>query len=124
MGDGMNTVVEQLHAEESRLEARVKELRGETHSTESELKKVRAALAALGEKPARTKRRSSKPAPTQEDVARLIAEVTSQRGDVPEDELKRLVEAQLREGGNSLVGFGLRFSQALRTASRALDSES
>ncbi len=108
----LSSIVEQLRQEERRLGTQQAELTVALTSLEADLKRVRGALSALGEKPATKSGR--KAAATKKDVIQGISDVLRNQGAVENDALRRSVEAQLAEMGKSRQGLALRFEEALK----------
>jgi len=112
MSKRLATAVQELQAEELRIQEEVDELREQAKSRESQLKQIRAALAVLSEKPHR-KSAKQKPAASKQDVIESMSDLLKTSGPIQEDELKRLVADGLASVGKSRIGFALRFSEAL-----------
>ncbi len=108
----LRPIVEQLRREESRLGAQQAELKAGLATVEVDLKRVRGALLALGEKP--VTKSGGKPAATKKEVTRMIADVLQSQGTVEKEALRRSVEARLAERGKSRQGLALRFEEALK----------
>jgi hypothetical protein len=118
----LGSVVEQLRAEQDRLVARERALQSELSMLQRDLKRVRGALAALGEK-ANTNKAAAKPAATKEDVVVAICQVLSDETVLAHDALRAKVEAALRAAGKSRRGLALRLQEALKD-SRFADTPS
>jgi chromosome segregation ATPase len=104
--------VEELRAEELRIQGEADELRSQAKSCETQLKQIRAALAVLGDKPQR-KAGKQKPAASKQEVLETMFDILKTNGPVQEAELKDLVADRLASLGKSRIGLALRFSEAL-----------
>lgn len=100
-------VVQDLKTEEARIVEKVAALRKECEREEADLKRVRDALSALGERGSRKKK-----SPTKEDVLLAAATVLSENKVLKESELKELVGAQLEAAGKTRMGIALRLQEA------------
>lgn len=112
MSQRLATAVEELRAEEVRIQADLDELRRRTKSGETQLKQIQRALSVLDEKP-RSKSANRKPAATRQEVIAAMADILRTNGSVEEAELKRLVADKLASVGKSRIGLALRFTEAL-----------
>jgi len=112
MSKRLANAVEELRAEESRIQGEVDELRSQAKSRETQLKQIRAALAVLGDKPHR-KTGKQKPAASKQEVLESMLDVLKTSGPVQEAELKCFVAERLASIGKSRIGFALRFAEAL-----------
>jgi len=96
-----------------------KGLRTQLKEAEKELEQVDAALAAIGEKPSRSKgkkRSSGKsrlPCATKSEVLEVIHQTLAENSQVPKDDLKELAGEKLRERGKSLSMFEALFAKCL-----------
>ena len=108
----LSSIVEQLRQEESRLGTQQAELKVKLTSVEADLKRVRGALSALGEKPAA--KAGGKPAATKKDVVQAVSHVLENHEVVAHDDIRRGVEAQLADRGKSRQGLALRLEEALK----------
>lgn len=112
MSKRLANAVEELRAEELRIQGEADELRSQAKSCETQLKQIRAALAVLGDKPQR-KTGKQKPAASKQEVLETMFDILKTNGPVQEAELKRLVADRLASLGKSRIGLALRFSEAL-----------
>ena len=112
MSQRLATAVDELRAEETRIQADLEELRRQVKSGETQLKQIQRALSVLDEKP-RTKSANQKPAATRQQVIEAMADVLDTHGSVEEAELKRLVADKLTSVGKSRIGLALRFTEAM-----------
>lgn len=110
MSQRLATAVEELRAEETRIQTDLDELRRRVKSGETQLKQIQRALSVLVEKP-RSKSASHKPAATRKEVIAAITKILSTTASV--DELKQLVADKLASVGKSRIGLALRFTEAL-----------
>jgi hypothetical protein len=108
----LSSIVEQLREEEGRLGDQQAELKDRLACVETDLKRVRGALSALGEKP--VTKSGGKPAATKKEVIQVIADVLQSQGTVEKEALRQSVEARLAEKGKSRQGLALRFEEALK----------
>ena len=113
MSQRLATAVEELRAEETRIQADLDELRQQVKSGETQLKQIQRALSVLDEKP-RSKSANQKPAPTRTEVIAAMTEILGPTGSVDEVELKQLVADKLATNGKSRIGLALRFTEALK----------
>jgi hypothetical protein len=112
MSKRLATAIDELRAEETRIQADLDELRQRVKSGEIQIKRIQKALSVLDEKP-RSKSANQKPAATRQDVMRAMTELLRTNGSLPEDELKRLVAEKIASLGKSRIGLALRFTEAL-----------
>ena len=112
MSQRLATAVEELRAEETRIQTDLDELRRRVKSGETQLKQIQRALSVLAEKP-RSKSANHKPAATRKEVIAAIAEILSTTASVDEAELKQLVADKLASVGKSRIGLALRFTEAM-----------
>lgn len=113
MSQRLATAVEELRAEETRIQADLDDLRRHIKSSENQLKQIQRALPVLDEKP-RTKSAKNKPSATRQEVIAAMTDVLDTNGSVEEVELKRLVADKLVSVGKSRIGLALRFKEALK----------
>ncbi len=109
-------VVEQLREEEVRLITNREKLEQQLKAVETDMRRVQAALVALGEKPTGKtgKKAAPKLAASRQQVADLVAEVLRANEALETEALRVAVENRLKEKGLSRVGFAARFSEVLR----------
>lgn len=112
MSKRLANAVEELRAEELRIQGEADELRSQAKSCEAQLKQIRAALAVLGDKPQR-RAGKQKPAASKQEVLETMFDILKTNGPVKETELKDLVADRLASLGKSRIGLALRFSEAL-----------
>jgi predicted nuclease with TOPRIM domain len=112
MSQRLATAVDELRAEETRIQADLDELRHQVKAGETQLKQIQRALSVLDEKP-RSRSANHKPAPTRQEVISAITEILGPTGSVDEAELKQLVADKLASVGKSRIGLALRFTEAM-----------
>ncbi|QDS97082.1 hypothetical protein [Adhaeretor mobilis] len=99
--------------------ADTKDLRTQLAEAEQELEQVDTALAAIGEKPSRRKKRKPaatserRPCATKAEVLAVIHEILGENGSMPAVGLKKLAGEKLRERGKSLSMFAALFAKCL-----------
>ena len=109
IADIEQTLTEQLEP----LEEQTRELKDQLAEVEEQTTRIQAALKALGGGK-RKSCRTRKPCATQEDVRTILTGLLSDNGSLSETELEELAKEKLREdAGKSLIGFSLRFQEAL-----------
>ena len=113
MSKRLATAIDELRAEETRIQADLDELRQRVKSGEIQIKRVQKVLSVLDEKP-RSKSGNQKPAATRQEVMRAMAELLRTNGSLEEDVLKRLVAEKIASLGKSRIGLALRFTEALK----------
>lgn len=109
----LDSVRDTLEHELELAESEVGRLKEELKAADAERKAIGDALAALGRKKA-SKGANAKPAPKGEQVRRMVASLLDANGPMQQSDLEDLVKDRLVEHGYSQVGFGLRFSEALK----------
>jgi len=108
-----------LRAEAAALQARAVELEGEIQLTQSALERITNAVASLEGKviqqgvKAIKRRKASTPAARRAEIISCIATLLQDNGVVDEADLIALTKDKLRQSGFSLLGFTLRFKEAL-----------
>jgi predicted nuclease with TOPRIM domain len=112
MSKRLATAIDELRAEETRIQADLDELRQRVKSGEIQIKRIQKALSVLDEKP-RSKSGNQKPAATRQEVIRAMTELLRTNGTLEEDVLKRLVAEKVASLGKSRIGLALRFTEAL-----------
>ena len=112
MSQRLAAAVEELRAEETRIQADLDELRRQVKFGETQLKQIQRALSVLNDKP-RAKSSNQKPAATKQEVMNTITDLLGANGSFEEGELKRLVAEKLASLGKSRIGLALRFTEAL-----------
>lgn len=112
MSQRITTVVDQLRAEEARIQSDVERLHHEAKAAEAQLRQVRGALAALKEKP-QSKSGPTKPAATKEEVVQTMVALLQAKGPLRQGDLKRFIEQRVAAAGKSRSGLALRFREAL-----------
>ena len=112
MSQRLATAVEELRAEETRIQTDLDELRRRVKSGETQLKQIQRALSVLVEKP-RSKSANHKPAATKQEVIAAMTEILGTTGSIEEAELKQLVADKIASLGKSRIGLALRFTEAL-----------
>jgi hypothetical protein len=112
MSKRLATAIDELRAEETRIQADLDGLRQQVKSGEIQLKRIQKALSVLAEKP-RSKSGNHKPAARKRDVIAAMTDLLDAKGSVEEGELKRLVAEKLASVGKSRIGIALRFTEAL-----------
>ena len=112
MSQRLATAVEELRAEETRIQTDLDELRRRAKSGETQLKQIQRALSVLVEKP-RSKSANQKPAATKQEVIAAMTEILGTTGSIEEAELKQLVADKIASLGKSRIGLALRFTEAL-----------
>ena len=112
MSQRLATAVEELRAEETRIQTDIDALRRQVKSGETQLKQIQRALSVLVEKP-RSKSANQKPAATKQEVIAAMTEILGTMGSIEEAELKQLVADKIASLGKSRIGLALRFTQAL-----------
>ena len=106
-------ILEKLRSEESRLREQTLVLQKQLKVNDGELKRVRSAIVALGEKPTTKTRKSTKPTINKRDVIETIKECLQQESPIEADELKSRVQERLSTAGKAMQGFALRFREAV-----------
>ena len=107
----VETIVEELTREQTRLQARLTQLKAELAKIEAAMTRVNGALAALrGNGKAKTMRR---PAANKQDVIALIEAVLHEKQQLSPSALKHEVEQRVIASGKSRMGLALRFNEAL-----------
>lgn len=107
----VESIVEELTDEQTRLQDRLTELKSELAKIEAALCRVNGALNALrGNAKGKSMRR---PAATQQEVIKLIEVVLREKQPLSRAVLKQKVEQRLTASGKSRMGFVLRFKEAL-----------
>ena len=81
MSQRLATAIEELRAEETRIQADLDELRQRVKSGETQLKQIQRALSVLDEKP-RSKSANQKPAATRQEVIGAMTEILDTNGSV------------------------------------------
>jgi hypothetical protein len=112
MSKRLATVIDELRAEETGVQADLDKLRQQVKSSEVQLKRIQKALSVLDEKP-RHQSAGKKPASTRREVIAAMIEILSTTGPVEEAKLKQLVANKIASQGKSRMGFALRFTEAL-----------
>lgn len=112
MSQRLATAVEELRAEETRIQADLDEFRQQLKSGETQLKQIQKALSALDEK-SHSRSANHKPAATRQEVIAVMTDVLGTKGSIETAELKRLVASKLASVGKSRIGLTLRFTEAL-----------
>ena len=112
MSQRLATAVEELRAEETRIQGDLDELRRQVKSGETQLRQIQRALSVLNDKP-RAKSSNQKPAATKQEVMKTMTDILRTNGSLEEGELKRLVAEKLASVGKSRIGLALRFTEAL-----------
>jgi predicted nucleic acid-binding Zn-ribbon protein len=112
MSERLATAVEELRAEETRIQTDIDALRRQVKSGETQLKQIQRALSVLVEKP-RGKSANQKSAATRQEVIAAMTEILSTTGSIEEAELKQLVADKIASLGKSRIGLALRFTEAL-----------
>lgn len=118
--EGLKAFVETLEAEKQALSTKADTLRTQLSGFDSAIKRIDAAIAALQgdgspappEKSLKAKKPSKK-APGKAKVSELIKSVLARNGVLPEAKLREDIEAELKSEGYSLLGFALRFKEAI-----------
>lgn len=106
----VETIIEELTQEQTRLRERLGELKAELSKIESALARVNGALEALrGSGRAKTR----KSAATKQEVIEFIKTILQSKHVVKQGDLKRHVEALVTEAGKSRMGLALRIKEAL-----------
>lgn len=116
-------VAEQLRAEVCRLVAVKNQLHGQIDALDDELKRLRAALVALGNKK-RSVGQQEKAIPkalTTGDVIALVESVLSACDRMNVTMLRAEVERRIRSNGGTLIGFHLRFAKAIKDGRFLMD---
>ena len=99
----IQSIADDLREEHSRLSEQRNAVQARLGKMDAEIKRVEAALAALGEKPKPGKSKSGgKPAPNQEDVEPAVRQILSEQGALELEPLKKQVGAKLAELGRSV----------------------
>lgn len=110
----VETIVDELTREQARLQECLTALKTELAEIEAALARVNGALNALrGNGKAKKTRR---PAANKQEVIDLIERILAERHLVARDVLKSNVEEKILATGKSLMGFALRFKEALGEA--------
>ena len=112
MSERVATAVEELRAEETRIQTDIDALRRQVKSGETQLKQIQRALSVLVEKP-RGKSANQKSAATRQEVIAAMTEILGNTGSIEEAELKQLVADKIASLGKSRIGLALRFTEAL-----------
>jgi len=112
MSQRLATAVEELRAEETRIQTDIDALRRQVKSGETQLKQIQRALSVLVEKP-RSKSANQKSAATRQEVIAAMTEILGNTGSIEEAELKQLVADKIASLGKSRIGLALRFTEAL-----------
>ena len=112
MSQRLATAVDELRAEEDRIQADLDGLRRQVKSGEAQLRQIQRALSVLDNKP-RSRSGNQKPAATRQEVVRAMTEILRTNGTLEEDVLKRLVAEKVASLGKSRIGLALRFTEAL-----------
>jgi predicted nucleic acid-binding Zn-ribbon protein len=112
MPERLATAVEELRAEETRIQTDIDALRRQVKSGETQLKQIQRALSVLVEKP-RGKSANQKSAATRQEVIAAMTEILGNTGSIEEAELKQLVADKIASLGKSRIGLALRFTEAL-----------
>jgi predicted nucleic acid-binding Zn-ribbon protein len=112
MSERLATAVEELRAEETRIQTDIDALRRQVKSGETQLKQIQRALSVLVEKP-RGKSANQKSAATRQEVIAAMTEILGNTGSIEEAELKQLVADKIASLGKSRIGLALRFTEAL-----------
>jgi hypothetical protein len=112
----LESVVEQLREEEVRLITSREKLEQQLKAVDTDVRRVQAALVALGEKPTSksAKKPAAKLAANKQQISNLVAEVLRANEALETDALRLAVEGRLKDKGLSRVGFASRFSEVLR----------
>ncbi|MBA5868340.1 MAG: hypothetical protein GDA67_16730 [Nitrospira sp. CR1.3] len=112
----LDQVAEQLRAEMCRLVDAKNELNEQAHQLDSELKVLRAALGALGDKKrvSREQKNAIKKALTTSEVVSLVESALAKCNGMAVDSLRTEIERQARSNGRTLIGFHLRFGKAIK----------
>jgi hypothetical protein len=113
MSQRLATAVDELRAEETRIQADLDGLRRQVKSGEAQLKQIQRALSVLDNKP-RSKSGNRKPAATRQEVIAAMTDAINTNGPVDEAELKRLVAHKMASVGKSRSGLALRFKEVLK----------
>lgn len=114
--NGIELIAGQLREQESTLVCERRAIDTRLRQLDREIRSVRTALAALGAKADRsaTDPTNGKAALTTKEVAALAVEILSRDGPADPASLRERIEQQARRLGRSLIGFHLRFANALK----------
>lgn len=107
----LSSIVEQLVAEERRLNQEVERLRTQLKVTDQQLSKVRKAAASLGMSVSTS---PAKPTASLPEVKRLILQCLNEKRESTDEEIQAWVEKRLTEKGISRTGFSKRFQRAMK----------
>ena len=120
MPDAMSKVLDQLKAEESRLDEEIEKTVRELDVLKAKRKRIRSGVSALerenGAKP-------PKPSPTKRDVVRAVAALLRKHGALSEEQLKPAVEKALASIGFGRNGLHLRLREALAESAFASEGD-
>jgi len=115
-------IKQQLQQEQAEIRAKADKLRSELEAMDENLERIDSAIAALDgttaigrpAKPAAIKERKkiTNPSAGKADVIKYMQEILTDKGKMPEGELKEAVEGKLKEANFTLMGFSLRFKEA------------
>lgn len=121
----LDQVAGQLRAEVCRIVAAKTQLQGQIDALDDEVKRLRAALVALGNKK-RSVGQQEKPSPkalTTCDVVALVESVLSACDGMNVIMLRAEIERRIRSNGGTLIGFHLRFAKALKDLRFHIDKD-
>jgi len=111
MDQRLGEIINQLRLEEAALLENIVRLKTELAAHDADVKRVREALKALGEKP--KSKGAKKPAPSKDDVIQAMQSVLSHNAPLDLESLRSEVESHIVETGKSRMGFAMRFKEAL-----------
>lgn len=112
--ESIGDIAEQLRQQELTLNQRHAELKVQLRQADGELRRIRAALRALGQPIGGAEKRPASTALTTRDVFQLIDDILVSGNPASAGVLRAQVEARARAAGRSLIGFHLRFAKALQ----------
>jgi len=107
----LSSIIEQLVAEERRLNQEAEQLRTQLKATDQELSKVRKAAASLGRSVSNA---PAKPTASLPEVTRMILQCLNEKRESTDEEVQAWVEKRLTEKGISRTGFSKRFQSAMK----------
>jgi len=119
MTQGFESVRHELDQKRHQLEQDLASARGRVTEIEADLERVHEALGALTghkKKSSRSRSRSSKPAPSIQELQQHIAQVRSESPFADAGALERGVKALVRQSGSSQKNFKALFAEALLTS--------
>ena len=120
MPDAMSKVLDQLKAEESRLDEEIEKAARQLDVLKTKRKRIRSVVSAL-ELEKRAK--NPKPTPTKQDLVRAVAALLRKHGPLSEEQLKRAVEKTLTSIGFGMNGLHLRLREALAESAFASEGD-